>query len=376
MSVHFGLNTISRPEWDGMTGRNFYSSANWLDFCAVEHGAVVDVVAAGADGSVPEVAIPMFSGVDLTGSPYDWNGELARRSLPELMGEGYLVGACEGYQTHILRTTAQPTPGAVAGLVDALRAKAAGQACVAMYLHTEDVRMFHAAGVPAPAVLLECDAWLPVPDGGFDGWLASLSAKRRTATRKEVAAFTSAGYRIQHLPLRECISAIAPLAVGTESKYAFEATVAEDVATFQNHERSLGDSAKVALCTLDDEPVGFCLYYVWQDTVFLRWAGFDYSRLSNAYEYFNLLYYEQFRWASSRGIRWIHAGMKATKAKVWRGATIRPLWLLDLAADSPLVDAKAEVHAHNTAFVDDVLADKTLAGAVAELADWQYSREP
>ena len=180
-----------------------------------------------------------------------------------------------------------------------------------MYLNTEDVRLFRAAGVPAPAVLLECDAWLAVPDGGFDTWLAALSAKRRTSVRKEIAAFTSAGYQIQHLPLRECSAAIAPLAVRTECKYGDDYATAEDLATFRNHERSLGDEAMVALCTLDDIPVGFCLYYVWRDTIFLRWGGFDYSRLRNAYEYFNLLYYEQLRWAAERGIRWIHAGIKA-----------------------------------------------------------------
>ena len=245
-----------------------------------------------------------------------------------------------------------------------------------MYLNTEDVRLFRAAGVPAPAVLLECDAWLAVPDGGFDTWLAALSAKRRTSVRKEIAAFTSAGYQIQHLPLRECSEAIAPLAISTESKYGFIATLEEDLATFRNHEQCLGDDAMVALCTLDDTPVGFCLYYVWRDTIFIRWAGFDYKRLSNAYEYFNLLYYEQFRWAADRGIRWMHAGLKATKAKVLRGAIIRPLWLLDLSAASPLVDAEKAVNDHNATFLDEVLADRTLAGGMADRAEWNSRPQP
>lgn len=379
MSVHFEPSTVPRAVWDELTGRNFYSTANWLDFCATEHGVVVDAVVVAGNGTAAEVAVPLFSGADLAGSlydSYDWNAQLASRSLPTLPTGGFLVGPAEGYQTHLLPATPQPTPGAVTQLLTELRARAAEKPCVAMYLNTEDVRLFRAAGVPAPAVLLECDAWLPVPDGGFDTWLAALSKKRRHYIRKEVAAFTSAGYRIQHLPLRECSTAIAPLAVQTESKYGFIATVAEDLATFHNHEQCLGDAAMVALCTLDDTPVGFCLYYVWRDTIFIRWVGFDYSRLRNVYEYFNLLYYEQLRWAAERGIRWIHAGIKATKTKVLRGAIIRPLWLLDLSATSPLVDAAQAVHDHNAAFLDELLADSALANAIADRAEWLSQLQP
>lgn len=370
MSNSFRPRTTSRAAWDEMVGRNFYSSANWLDFCATEHGAVVEGVVAAGDGAAAEVAVPLFSGTDLAGSPYDWNAQLARRSLPTLSPGGFLVGPLEGYQTRVLRISPQPTPGSVAQLLAELRAQAAEEACVAMYLNTEDVRLFRAAGVPAPAVLLECDSWLPVPDGGFDTWFAGLSAKRRSSVRKEVAAFTSAGYRIQHLPLRECSTDIAPLAVRTESKYGYHAAPAEDLATFRNHQQCLGDAAMVALCILDDSPVGFCLYYVWRDTIFLRWAGFDYPRLRNAYEYFNLLYYEQLRWAADRGIRWIHAGIKAAKAKVLRGASVHPLWLLDLAATSPLVEAEQAVRNYNAAFLKELLADKTLTSGITDRTEW------
>lgn len=368
LSARFEVNGISRAGWDELAGPSFYSSANWLDFCAVEHGAGVDGVVVGSNGA--GVGVPLFGGADLVGSACDWNVHLAARSLPTLSSGGLLVGPREGYQTRLLRAAERPAVGAVGELVGEIRARAGERACVAMYAGTEDVRLFRAAGVAAPAVLLECDAWLPVPDGGFEGWLAGLSAKRRNSVRKEVAAFAAVGYRIRHLPLRECSAAIVPLAIGTESKYGFEAGPEEDLATFRNHERCLGDAAMVALCTLDDAPVGFCLYYVWRDTIFLRWAGFDYSRLRDAYEYFNLLYYEQLRWAAARGVRWIHAGIKATKAKVLRGAVIRPLWLLDLAENSPLVGAERAVREHNATFVDELLADRTLANGIADREEW------
>lgn len=374
MSVCFEPNTISRAVWDEMAGRGFYSSSKWLDFCATEYGARVEAVVAAGSGTAAEVAVPVFSGADLTGSSSDWNAQLAGRSLPTLPADGFLVGPREGYQTQILRTTPQPAPGAVSRLLAELRARAADEACVAMYLNTEDVRLFRAAGASAPAVLLECDAWIPVPEGGFDTWITELTAKRRNSVGKEMAAFTAAGYRIRHLPLRECSADIVALAVSTESKYGFESGMAEDLATFHKHEQCLGDDAMVALCTRDDTPVGFCLYYEWHDTVFLRWAGFDYSRLRNAFEYFNLLYYEQLRRAAERNIRWIHAGVKASKAKVLRGAVIRPLWLLDLAETSPLVDAERAVHDHNAAFLDGLLADSTLTKGITDRTEWDANR--
>jgi hypothetical protein len=375
MSFHFELDTISAAVWDEMAGRNFYSSANWLHFCAVEHAATVEAVLA-ADNGTTGVAVPLFSGADLADSLYDWNAQLASRSLPTLSNGGLLVGPREGYQTSLLRTTPRPALGVVTQLLAELRARAAGKACVAMYLNTEDVRLFQAAGVVAPAVLLECDAWLPVPVGGFDSWLATLRSRRRSSILKEIAAFTAVGYQIQHMPLRECSTAIAALAVHTESKYGHGFSMAEDLATFRNHERCLGDAAMVALCTLDDIPIGFCLYYVWGDTIFLRWAGFNYPRLRNAYEYFNLVFYEQLRWAAERGIQWMHAGLKATKAKVIRGALLRPLWLLDLAETSALIGAEREVHEHNAAVLGELLADSTLCRAIADRTEWHSHPSP
>src|SRR5437870_12693665 len=98
MSVHFELSTISRAVWDELAGRNFYSSANWLDFCATEHGAVVDAVVVAGESTAAEVAVPLFGGADLAGSPYDCNPQLASRSLPTLSTDGPRGGAREGSQ--------------------------------------------------------------------------------------------------------------------------------------------------------------------------------------------------------------------------------------------------------------------------------------
>lgn len=369
MSTGLDLHGLDRDTWDTLAGGDFYSSAGWLDFCAVEHGMPVEAVVAG-DGGTASVALPLSPATDVVGSPYDWNAWLARWSLPALPAGGFLVGAREGYQTHLLRAPGACTPGAVGGLLTAVRDRAAGATCVAMYLGTEDVRLLRAAGASASPVLLECDAWLPVPRGGVDAWVAGLGRKRRHSVRREMRAFEAAGYTVRHLPLRECIDAVAPLAVSTEAKYGYIATVDEDVASLRHHERCLGDAAMVALCLLDGEPVGFSLYYAWRDTVFIRWCGFDYLRLRGAYEYFNLLYYDQLLRAGDTGVRWIHAGLKATRAKVLRGAVLRPLWMLDLGTRGQPPAVRDEVRRRNAVFLDEVLADPALAGGVTDPGQW------
>ncbi len=98
--------------WDRRVGRDFYSSANWLDFCATEHGAKADTVIAG------EVAVPVFTEADLTGSSYDWNAKLAERSLPALPAQGPPRRAVRGLP--------DPRPRAGAGRRPAHRDSARG----------------------------------------------------------------------------------------------------------------------------------------------------------------------------------------------------------------------------------------------------------
>jgi hypothetical protein len=75
-----------------------------------------------------------------------------------------------------------------------------------------------------------------------------------------------------------------------------------------------------------DRLVGLALAYRWRDTLYLRSVGFDYAALRDAYEYFNLVYYEPIRWAAGNGVRKMHFGVEAYDAKVRRGAVLQPLW--------------------------------------------------
>jgi uncharacterized protein len=244
--------------------------------------------------------------------------------------------------------------------------------CVAMYLTTEDARAARDAGVSALPVLLEADAWMAVPPEGWGGCVEELPSKRRVNVRREVRAFEEAGYTVAQLPLADCYQELARLAACTLSKYGHSGSAADHLVTLRKHVDHMGDRARVAVCSRGgSDPVGFCVYYVCGDTIFLRWAGFDYQRLAGAAEYFNLVYYSQIRLAGALGARWLHAGIKATEAKALRGAQLRPLWLLDLTEASPLDGCADLVRAHNRRRYEELAGDGRTAAALTDPAAWR-----
>jgi hypothetical protein len=368
---------LSPEDWDKLAGDHFYSTSAWLRFCTAEAGTPGGAVLSRVGGD-PAWAVPTR---ELAGLPswsrYWWNSHLAESGLPLLPPQGMLVGPPEGFQTHLLAPTAGRSTAALGTLVDDLR-RLTGQgdrteerACVAMYVTTDDVRSLHAAGVSAHPVLLDADAWIPVPEGGWPDWLETLPAKRSRTIRREDRAFWAAGYQIAEMPLADCVEQIGVAAAATLHKYGHETTPETELVSLRRVVEWMGDAARVSVLSVGDgAPVGFCIYYVWGETVYLRWAGFDYDRLVGSAEYFNLLYYNQVRRAPERGVRWIHAGATAQAAKALRGAELRPLWLLDLTEDSVLATAAEQVRQHNAGVHARFADDPRTAPALVPGEDW------
>lgn len=379
MTEHDGMfGGLAEPEWDRLAGDRFYSTTAWLRYCSDDTG----VPGAGVvvrDGGRPVAAAPVRELSHLPPwSRYRWNDHLREFGLPELSAAGTLIGPSEGFQTHLLVPPGPPSD-AVPDLLAGLRGwrppgragDEAGRPCVAMYTTSEDVRLLRSAGVEAEPVLLDADPWIPVPAGGWDEWLAGMPKKRRANIRREADRFAAAGYEIEHAPLAELAGQLGEASAGTLHKYGHETTVTDEVAALRQVAASLGDLARVAVCRLPGREIaGFCIYYEWAGTVFVRWAGFRYDLLIDVAEYFNLLYYCHIRRAPERGVRWIHAGTTSLPGKVLRGAELRPIWLLDLAADSPLIGAGPAIRRHNQAVHADLAADPRLAAALVPDPLW------
>jgi hypothetical protein len=359
---------LTPSTWDELAGGHFYSSAAWLGFCAADFGGESAAAVVHRDGT-PVCAVPYVRADAALFGSYRWHDILTEAGLPAPAPDGILVGPREGYQTHFLGASGT-TRAELADVVAQLRAAAADDAdpaCVAMYVTTDDVLALRAAGVTTTPVLLEADGWIEVPDHSWSAWEESLSRNRRKMVRRDVRRFREAGYRIEQVPLTECWSLLGEIASATQAKYGHETRPDIELRSLRNHAVTMGDAARTALLyTPDGSLVGFCLHYVWQDTVSLRWLGLDYDRLTGAQEYFNLCYYAQIERAGELGIRWLHAGVKSVDAKAVRGARLRPLWLLDLTEDSVLAGEDEAIRRHNAVRYAELKADPVTADAVDE----------
>jgi hypothetical protein len=363
------LGGLTPAAWDALAGRNFYSSAGWLGFCTTDFGQESAAAVSFRDGE-PVCAVPYVPADSSLFGSYRWHDILTDAGLPAPHPDGLLVGPREGYQTHFLGASGT-TLDELADVVGQLRAAAAGQSCVAMYVTTDDALALRRAGVGTMPVLLEADGWIELPERSWSSWEESLTRNRRKMVQRDVRQFRDAGYRIEEVPLTECWHRLGEIASATQAKYGHDTRPEIELTSLRNHAVCMGEAARTALLyTAEGSLVGFCLYYAWQDTVTLRWLGLDYSRLSGGREYFNLCYYAQIELAAQLGTRWLHAGTKSVDAKAIRGARLRPLWLLDLTEDSVLAGADDAVRQHNAGRYEQLKADPITAAALDEDA-WQ-----
>ncbi|AGP59503.1 GNAT family N-acetyltransferase [Streptomyces rapamycinicus] len=347
---------LGDTEWDRLADGRFYSSALWLRQCAfLEPGSVSGGLHVETPGG-GRAAIPVAAVTDEANPQLRWHDLLTARGLPAPEPGGLLIGQRRGYLAHLLTGEGTDRTEAAAAVLDAVRAlrsplhEDSKIARVAMYLTTEDVRALRAAGVRTAPVALSTDAWIGIPPGGYHAWLESLSAHRARRIRSEVRKFERAGYEVEHRTLADCWQDVARLLARSLLRYGRTVDVAPIAESFREQGELAGSRAEVVLCSRAGEPpVGFCLYYRCGDTVYLRALGFDHDQLVSAAEYFNLTYYTQVRLP---GVRWLHAGTETAEGKALRGATLRPLWLLDLSEDSPLAGYDEEIREHNRAMLD------------------------
>jgi hypothetical protein len=359
--------------WDEMADDRFYSTALWLRLCGLASGSTsgglhVDLPGGG------RAAVPVAD-VEHEPNPNSrWHDVLTHRGLPSPRPQGILVGARRGYLSHLMATPGADRTVAAERLLTAARALPTRYgdgppAQVAMYLTTEDALLLRAAGAEAMPVALNSDAWIEIPEGGFESWLDALSTGRRTSVRREMRKFDKTGYQVVETVLRDSYLYVAHLLARTAQLHGRTADADTLADSFREQGEMAGDRARVLLCSTDGQPpVGFCLYYRLGDTVYLRAVGFDYDRLQSAAEYFNLMYYIPGRLP---GVRRLHAGISTQEAKAARGAALRPLWLMDLSEHSVLAGRDEEIRAHNSDFLAKLRDSSPVIDRALESELWE-----
>jgi hypothetical protein len=174
------------------------------------------------------------------------------------------------------------------------------------------------------ATLLGAEAVLELGTTSWEGYLVSLSKRRRYQTRKELRIYEDAGFRTVVRTGPDAFTEdLVDLQVAHRAKYGLpggEDRVRRDLYAVRDE---LGESCVVFSAERDGRMASFTLYLRTRDALFARTGG----TLPEARGcYFAVDYHETARWALENGIRRIHYGMSAYEAKVTRGCELRPRW--------------------------------------------------
>ncbi|GAA3886838.1 hypothetical protein GCM10023084_44360 [Streptomyces lacrimifluminis] len=363
---HFkSIDDIDPAAWDALVpGSCFYQSHAWLRGQERPDFATPGYLTVEADGEL------------LAATPYyDFLSENAP-PLPDV-AEGRTVlrvGTRTGYHNEFLLLK---DPGAAQEALDALIAGAAEQAaaldCDALlfdFVTTDSLRLL-AARFEVRAQLRAAEAVVHNDGGTFESYRQLLGRNVRKR-EYEIRRFAGSGLRVETARLSDCVDEFAPLVGQTMDRYGASLDPAEIHAFLTVQARCLDDLGTVFRC-VDEEGrlVGANLSFDWRDTCYARVAGFDYTRTRNAYEYFNVVYYEPLHRMERHGMTALHLGPSALKAKVHRGASLHPLW----AAVVPL-PATAGAGLRRDAVADQALADAVREEAGGGMSDdeWDLNR--
>lgn len=169
---------------------------------------------------------------------------------------------------------------------------------------------------------------LTLPDGGWDGYKAMLPRKRRQVIASERQKLAAAGVDVSLEPLTaDMIERLADLESQLFSRHGGSWTPRQSAQVFSAVLRQFGRDAMVAVARMDGQLCGFSLVLRHLDDWCIHRAGFDYERIGNLPVYFEVTYNTVIERAASQGVRAVHYGLGATRAKRLRGCTASTMFL-------------------------------------------------
>lgn len=336
------ITKIDAAEWNLLAVHaGVYQSHQWLRTLEGDNDTTSwYATVRGHDGT-------LLGGLPVHLSPHETvDAYRADRLFAELPGawhdSGVVVGSQRGYQNRLVLAPGASTEVVVA-LIETVRELATAarmQAAYCFYATTETAELLLRARPGAVPALTNMEAVLTLPGTEFGDYLALFGGRN---VRKEMRRFTSAGYEITTERLADTWKEIAPIRANVDRRYGREWTDAAMAEMMRRYAGSMDDISTVYGCRLDGDLVACSVFHEWGDTVYLRMVGFDYERLRDAREYFNLMFYLPAQHAYATGKRHLHYGIGSHRAKVLRKAALHPLWTINLAADTPA----EPVHAWN-----------------------------
>ena len=163
-------------------------------------------------------------------------------------------------------------------------------------------------------------SWLPIPDGGFAGYLATLSGHRRPRVRTDRRRVAEARIEVRMEPLTpELIWPLAELETSLLTKYGGQWSPAQSESIFNRILAELGADAVVSTARADGRLCGFALFLRHADRWHGHRGGFDYAAQGSLPVYFEVAFYHPVEQAAEAGVTEIHYGTGSTPTKHSRG---------------------------------------------------------
>lgn len=181
-------------------------------------------------------------------------------------------------------------------------------------------------------------AWFALLDirwPDFAGYLAALCGHQRRTVRWERRKVAAAGIEVETVPLaEEMVPRLEVLKSHLLCKYHAEPLPTSGESVLALAARQRPGEPLVTLARKNTEIVGFGLCYRSQDQLYCEQMGFDYEQITGTHLYFEVAFYQLIDYAIAHGIRRLHYGPQASRAKRLRGCVIEPQTGFLLCADS------------------------------------------
>jgi predicted N-acyltransferase len=364
------LEDVAAHDWDRLAGDDgFYQSYDWLRFVESELAEQPHYVLCVQSG-ILHGALPLYP----ARTPYQacYRSEHFRELLG-IDGDYLTAGASRGFRsTLLLAPSGADREETLAALIQAALATAAAKGCAGILLPflTTEALAEVARVAPVVAALDRPEAELVSCAGGLPGYAGRAPRKVRLNIRSDQVRFARAGWIIRQRNLEDCWPDAARLLQHLERKYG------NTERSLQHLERSVAGQAKhlagravVFSCEDDQGVAGISVCYRWRKTLFVRFAGFDYDRLRDGREYFNLVIYAGIQYAGEAVLERSHLGSGSWEAKGYRGATLRPLWSGFIPAAAPPGARGLELV--NSGSVRQWIAEITRRNMRLDLAEWR-----
>ncbi|NUP24692.1 MAG: GNAT family N-acetyltransferase [Streptomyces sp.] len=167
-------------------------------------------------------------------------------------------------------------------------------------------------------------AWLPIPPGGWEQFLAEMSKHRRRRVKLERRALAEAKIEVRVEPLTpDLVPRLGELDCNLLRKYGNPASPEHSAGLIGWIGEVMGDDVMVSVARKDGVPIGFGMVLRSRSRGREEWfghrAGFDYDAQGKLPLYYDVLYYRVLEAAAEQGVGVLHAGIGSVEAKLARG---------------------------------------------------------